>query len=377
VARILFLSHYALPHLGGIEVVIDELARQFVRAGHVVVHVASASERAHEGNSGHGPTSYERICIPSLNVLEVGAGVPWPVFGPQLIPVLRREVARADVVHGHGLLYLSSVLGLLAAKRTQAVRVLTEHVGHVHYDSKILDRVEGAAMRTVGRLAARAAEGIVVLNDKVWKEMAALAPEAKLVRIPNGVDVERYRLPDPGERERLRKALGWDERPRVLFVGRLVRKKGIELVLSVAARLAGRACFVVVGPGHIEPASNVQVLGTLAPSRVAELYRAADVFLLPSQGEGFPLVVQEAMASGLPVVLADDPSYAPYLVKDGVRTSAPETQALIQTLEPLLDSEVRQFSGAAAAGKAQADFSWSVAAQAHLRLYAELRAARR
>lgn len=376
VARILFLSHYALPHLGGIEVVIDALARQFARAGHQVVHVASASSREGEEEAAPMPGAYEVIRIPAVNTLEAYAGVPWPLFGPSLVPVLRHQIARADVVHGHGLLYLSSALGLLAARRTQAVRVLTEHVGHVHYDNWILDRIEAAAIGSLGRRVARAAEGIVFLNDKVRGEMAALAPAAKLVCIPNGVDIERYRPPAPGERERLRRGFGWDERPRVLFVGRLVRKKGIELVVAAAARLAGRACFVVAGPGHLEPTSNVEILGTLPPARIAELYRAADVFFLPSRGEGFPLVVQEAMASGLPVVLSDDPSYAPYLVDEGTRTAAPDVQALVQALEPLLDAEVRGRAGAAAAGKARADFSWTVAAEAHLRLYEELRASR-
>jgi glycosyltransferase involved in cell wall biosynthesis len=63
-------------------------------------------------------------------------------------------------------------------------------------------------------------------------------------------------------------------------------------------------------------------------------------------------------------------------VKDGVRTSAPEAQALVQALEPLLDLEARGRAGAAAASKARADFSWEVAAQAHLRLYDELGAGR-
>jgi glycosyltransferase involved in cell wall biosynthesis len=82
------------------------------------------------------------------------------------------------------------------------------------------------------------------------------------------------------------------------------------------------------------------------------------------------------MASGLPVVLADDPSYAPYLVDEGTRMAAPDVQTLVHALEPLLDPEMRGRAGAAAAGKAKADFSWTVAAEAHLRLYAELKASR-
>ncbi len=378
-ARILFLSHYALPHLGGIEVVVDALAREMVRAGHDVVHVASDALRDGEHTGTAPVTPYEVIRVPSANALEARAGVPWPLFGPGLAAVVRREVARADVVHGHGLLYLSSALGLLEARRLgKPVRVLTEHVGHVAYDSRVLDGIERAAIGSLGRAAARAAEAIVVLNAKVWSEMAALAPSARLCRIPNGVDVARYRPPAPGERERLRRELGWDATPRVLFVGRLVKKKGIELALAAATRLAGRARLVVVGPGELPGGAppHVELLGAQPIERVAELYRAADLFLLPSRGEGFPLTAQEAMASGLPVVLLDDPSYTPYLVAEGARTAPGEPAALAAAIEPLLDGATRARAGAAAAARARASFSWSAAAQAHLELYEETRAAR-
>ena len=91
-ARILLLSHYALPHLGGIEVVVDALARELGRAGHEVVHVASDGRR--QGETVPEPTAYRVIRVPASNLLE-RLGVPYPVFGPRLLGVLRREVAAA------------------------------------------------------------------------------------------------------------------------------------------------------------------------------------------------------------------------------------------------------------------------------------------
>ena len=75
--RILFVSHYALPHLGGIEVVVDALARELVTRGHRVVHVAGT---AHGGAVGREPSGYEVVRVPALNGLESRLGVPWPVF---------------------------------------------------------------------------------------------------------------------------------------------------------------------------------------------------------------------------------------------------------------------------------------------------------
>jgi D-inositol-3-phosphate glycosyltransferase len=357
VSRILFASHYALPHLGGIEVAIDALARRLSARGHEVVHVASAA-----GGAGEAP--YRVLRTPALNAPEERLGVPWPVFGPQIVPVLRREVARADVVHAHGLLYGSSFLALMLHGRR---RVVTEHVGHVHYENPALDRVQRAAIAIVGRAAVRRSQAVVVLNDKVRAEMAALGAR-RIETIPNGVDTDAYRPPGPGERERLRAELGWDDTPRALFVGRLVAKKGIDLALA-AARPPASWRLVVVGPGRAPRESgDATLLGPLPRERVAQLYRAADALLLPSRGEGFPLTAQEAMASGLPVVLGDDPAYAPYLAGAGagVRTAPPDPVAIGAAV-------LAAFGGGAdALAHARRAFSWERAADAHEALYASL-----
>ena len=172
----------------------------------------------------------------------------------------------------------------------------------------MLDRAQRVAFATIGRATARNAQGLVVLNAKVEAEMRALAPGRRVVHIGNGVDAGRYRPPAPGERAALRAGLGWDARPRVLFVGRLVAKKGARpRDRRGGGRRPARGSSSSSGrggpPAALPPA--VRVLGPLPPERVAALYRAADAFLLPSRGEGFPVTAQEAMASGLPVVLAD------------------------------------------------------------------------
>jgi D-inositol-3-phosphate glycosyltransferase len=274
-------------------------------------------------------------------------------------------------------LYQSAAAALWLARRApgRPVRAVTEHVGHVHYESAVLDAVQRAAFATIGRAAARAAEGIVVLNAKVEREMRALAPGSEIVHIHNGVDAGRYRPAAPGERDALRAELGWDERPRALFVGRMVAKKGVEHAIAAAAAGGGAWELVIVGPGR--PPSNlpdsVRVLGAVAPDRVAALYRAADVFLLPSRGEGFPITAQEAMASGLPLVLGDDPGYGPYVAGagSGARCVPVDAGALDAAVAAALadpDAAPR------AAAHARRAFSWEHAAQEHEALWSRLQA---
>jgi glycosyltransferase involved in cell wall biosynthesis len=376
--RILFLSHYAIPHVGGIEVVIDALAREFRTRGHETVHVASDADSP----EGAGEWEPNVIRVPAYNGFESRFGVPWPLFSPRLAPIVRREVARADVVHAHGFLYLSSVGGLVYARRRGRgadgpVRVLTEHVGHVTYDSPLVNGVERAAIATAGRAAVRSAEAVVVLNERIAADVHALSPSTPTSVIHNGVDPDAYRPPAPGERERLRAELGWDERPRALFVGRLVGKKGLDVALAGAAAGGGSFELVVIGPGtppHAPP-PHVTFMGSATRSRVAELYRAGDAFLLPSRDEGFPVTAQEAMASGLPVVLREDPSHAPWIAGAGagVTLVPPDGDALAAAANALVgDRERHAAARAEALRHARSEFSWKRAADEHLELYASV-----
>lgn len=379
--RILLTSHYALPHLGGIEVAIDGLARALARRGHEVVQVASSALRSGEAapREPAGERPYQLHRVPAFNGFEERLGVPWPLFAPRLAGVLRREVPRADVVHAHGFLYLPTPLALGLARRNRpgAARVLTEHVGLVGYEQPVIAATERAAVGTVGRASLALAQGVVVLNPTVRELVARSAGSRPVELIPNGVDTDRYRPPAPEERARLRERLGWDARPRALFVGRLVAKKGLELALGAAA--ASGAELIVAGPGRPPPSApaGVRFLGSRPREAVAELYRAADVFVLPSRGEGFPVTVQEALASGLPVVLLDDPAYAPYVdgAREAIRLVDATPAAVAAGIRSLAeDPDARERASAQAAEHARARFSWEHAAAEHERLYERVRA---
>ena len=92
--RILFVSHYATPHIGGVETVIRSLRRELRRRGHEVRHVASNA--SHLSSEALGYDDEGVIRVRALNVLENRLGVPYPIFSPRLGFVLAREIAEAS-----------------------------------------------------------------------------------------------------------------------------------------------------------------------------------------------------------------------------------------------------------------------------------------
>lgn len=186
-------------------------------------------------------------------------------------------------------------------------------------------------------------------------------PDAKLLVNPYGVDLVRFNgAPAPRAAS---------VRPRILFVGRVGIRKGVADLLRAFQPLAGAAELHLVGP--VEPAlevliarlpmEGVRLRGPLAAEDLAREYAGADVFCLPSWEEGFPLVLLQAMASGLPVVTTPECGAADILTegREGLVVPRGDTARLSDALALLIgDSERRRAMGVAARARVEAGWSW-------------------
>jgi glycosyltransferase involved in cell wall biosynthesis len=170
-------------------------------------------------------------------------------------------------------------------------------------------------IRPMIRAVLRRADALVAVSDDLKKRMMQLGcPGEKITVVENGVDTDRFR---PLSKLESRRKLGLpDARPIVLSVGHLKDVKGFDLLIDAAGRLQHRRptpLLVIVGEGtersrlerqiaRLNLGDNVRLAGACPHADLAVWYSAADVFCLASSSEGWPNVLFEAMACGLPVV---------------------------------------------------------------------------
>jgi glycosyltransferase involved in cell wall biosynthesis len=369
--RILLVCHYYPPHVGGIETVVQAEAERLVARGHEVTVLTSGTPgTVREGAGAQEGGGVRVVRVASWDVLEQRFGAPFPIFSPRLLVEAARLSRWANVVHVHDCFYLSSWSAAFWAVLRRRPLVLSQHVAVVEHPSAVIGAVQRLVYGTIGRMLIRRARSVFVINELVGAFVAGLgAEQGKIEILSNGVDAELFRpAADEAERARLRAGYGLPaERPLVLFVGRMVPKKGFGLAL--AARTPDFDLVVVgsgaaVGSGSAVDAEGrpgAHYLGARTAAEVAELMRASDLLVLPSTGEVFTLVVKEAMSSGLPVVTTDEPEYEKLGVERKGMALVPRTAESVRSavLEILGDAELRERMSAYSLAYAAENFSWT------------------
>ena len=309
--RALNISAFFPAHGGGIEVVAGQLATRFARAG-VRVHWMAGGPNAELPGEATPGLVVDRAA--SLDFLERSVGLPAPVWGPASLRRLWRRVGTSDIVHVHDYLYLSSLAAVLFARLRRRPVVLTQHIGDIAFDARLPRLALRLLNRTLGRWVLSRVDQVVFVGRPVMSYFGRFVRYRRPpLLIPNGVDhaVCHPDISDPsaaGPPDPASPMVPADAPLKALFVGRFVEKKGLAHLHRCMALPDVHWTFVGRGPiSPAEwniPASRLQLRGMLAPSEVADAMRAADLLVLPSKGEGFPLVIQEALSCGTPVLVS-------------------------------------------------------------------------
>lgn len=311
--KIVSVSHYYTPHIGGLEIVARMQAESLCADGHEVTVITCAGLGEKPGLEKGGKITVYRAR--ALNIFDKLFSIPFPLVGFGFIFNTFKSIRNADVVHVHDVFYITSWIALLYAFCLRKPLVLTQHVAMVQHTNSVIMFVQRCVYAFFGRMIFKRAEKIIVYNPAVRNFLLSYnVRENKIVFIHNGIDTSLFAKKPSFDvvatRNRFNLPL---DKKLVLFVGRLVPKKGYDVLFK-----AKDPSFelVYVGSGEIPESwlsqEHFHFLGALSQADLAMLYQAVDLFVFPAEGEMFTLVMQEAMASGLPIIATDEIGYKEY-----------------------------------------------------------------
>lgn len=343
--KILIVTHYFLPHRGGIEFVAYNQAKELVKRGHEVTIVSSKIGDEPEEEILDG-IRIKRV--KAWNWFEEKQNIPYPVYSYNIFKSMKKEAENMDIIHVHDLFYLSSFAGAIASKKFKKPLILMQHVELVKTKRPIVNLVQRLVYWTYGRYIIKKSNKILVCNNKVkdW-----IKEDNKSSLIDNAVNISLFQPTTDKAKKLLRKKYNLpQDKPIILFVGRFVEKKGFDKLFEAR----DNSYFILaVGegiiPDYMKKEENVKIMDFLEQDKLAEIYQASDIFCLPSENEGFPLTILEAMASGLPIITSDNPGYEHYLNKDKVVLIKPEISIIKSSIKALLSNkkkmnEMREYS---------------------------------
>ncbi len=270
-----------------------------------------------------------------------------------------------DLIHAHSTKagYAARIAGAMFQKPT----IFTAH-GWAFTEGK--STFQRCSFAFAEKLAAAVTRKIICVSsyDLELALRCKVAPQNKLRLIYNGVDPDAFLNAGTGALDMAGVATGMKGDPIVAFVGRLAPPKDVETLLQSLKKV--RSCkAIIVGDGPLRSSIKRSIYSLGLSNRVfllgerndvPSILASSDVFVLPSNWEGLPYTVIEAMMAGLPVV-ATSVGGVPELVEDGVTgflVPRSDPEALAEALQRLIDDpELRERMGKAGRQKAMCEFT--------------------
>lgn len=359
------------PHAGGVESYVREITNELARRGHELTVVTSRYDPrlpAEERRDGYRVLRTRTLGVVYNTPLDVGT-----------TRTLRG--LDADVVHVHYPPPFTSYFAARALRRRAVPLVMTYHCDL--YLPGLLGRVlTGLYERLLLPATLRRVDQVIV-HTRSYGVTSAPLRGRRLTIIPSTVDVHRFRPDLDGGP--IRRRLGLEGKRVIEFTGRLVPHKGVDLVLRTLPGLPSDVALVVVGRGprleglralarRLGVEERVRFCPDVPDDALPSYLRVADLFVFPSQNrlEGFGLVVAEAMASGLPVVIADMPGVREVIEpgREGLLVEPLLGSDLAARLRELLDDPARRRAmGDAARRRAEERYSLETVVGSLIRTY--------
>lgn len=351
--KILEVNKFYAPHIGGIETLIEQRARHFAHRPDTEVKVLVCQEK------GEGETEIiDGVEITRAGSFGTFASCP---VSTEFFRKFREMAEWADVIEIHTPFPLGDAACLLSGCKCRVV--IAWHSDIVRQKRLLL------LYKPILKRFLRRADAIIAATPG-HIDGSAFLPEfrEKCHIIPYPLEWQPYEQAEP--QPILTEQLHDPHHLKLLFVGRLVYYKGVEVLLEAFRRVRGCELFLC-GTGVLEDSLRKQAdglpvhfMGRLADAELKAAFRDCDFFVFPSvaNSEAFGIVQQEAMACGKPVINTSLPTGVPYVSlhgETGLTVPPRDAEALAVAIQKLANSpELRRQFGENARQRVRTEFDY-------------------
>lgn len=354
---------------GGVEVVVTELARRMAALGHEVTCYDRSGADVMTGDAAdaRARTVDGVRVVPVKTIDKKGLAA----LSSSYFATLAAIKDRPDVIHYHA---EGPCVPLPLAKRAGIRTVATIH--GLDWQRAKWGKLASTYIKMGERAAATKADGLVVLSKSAQSYFED-AYGRTATFIPNGIEPKR-----PRPASQIEERWGLDEGSYLLYLGRLVPEKRPELLIEAFRGLDTEKRLVIAGGGSdtseyeaflrdaAQGDPRVLFTGFVNGEPLEELYSNCYAYALPSDVEGMPMSLLEAMAYGRCCVTSDIPECADVLAGNGVTFEKGSVNSLRGALQGLLaDDDRGRLLGAAAKIHVQKTYNWDSVVERTLELY--------
>jgi phosphatidylinositol alpha-mannosyltransferase len=340
---------YFPPHIGGMEIVVQEISRELARRAYPLRVLTSDIGAECVVDTG---ATYPITRMRSSEIAHTP--IMWS------LPLRLFCLPKRSILHIH-----ISQAGLPEIAVAMAKMKHIPVVAHFHLDVGPSGSL-GALLPLYKRFflgpALRAADTVIVFSEKQAEAMRVRyrIEDSRIAIIPNGVSEDFFYR---------RKKVAPSDRLRLLYVGRLSAQKRVERLIEAMALAKIPVSLSIVGDGEERPMlemltrklklANVSFEGKKSREELGAYYRAADALVISSDIEGMPLTILEAMAEGLPIVGSNVPGIAELISGVGVLVSAPYPEAFAAAFAALWNTPGRLRALSVKSMEKAKQYSWT------------------
>ena len=338
---VLLVHVWYWPHIGGGNQHVEHIARQLVARGHkATVWCADIPEHDEKRFVRDG---VEVIRLPPKRVLG----------GIDPVVSIKDLDMNFDIVHLHDTLPVLIRRSVKRARKEKIPVVTTFHNDYIKtsISGKILKRIRWALQ---GRKTLHASNARIALTPYYAKHLKSRGVRKPIDVLPNGFEpvaenaVRPSTLPADAE-----------ERPLLVFVGRLSEQKGLDVLMdawdSLCQQGEPKARLAIAGSGELNEWLDERIASSTYPQSIAKLGRVEDAekrwlfeqakgVLIPSRFEGLPTVLLEAMHAGTPTVMADVNDLGRLVTEPdaGLSVAPGDSNGLVEAINTLLEADESQ-----------------------------------